>query len=92
MRLASIGWSDIGVAPNTHGVAIRTYPNNRLSSVWSSATALIQKELRMEGCTLVQKLARDSVGISGKGRLGVDLYARFDGSDEWRLGQILRRL
>jgi hypothetical protein len=44
-------------------------------------------DLRMEAFTLVGKLAPDSLGILEKGRLGVDLCTRFDGTDEWRLGQ-----
>ncbi len=68
-------------------------PEQPLIECLVDGTALIYgTELRMEGYSLVEKLAPDLVGILEKGRLGVDLYARFDGSDEWRLGQIVPTL
>lgn len=52
-------------------------------------TALIwTNDLKMEAYSIVEKIAPLSVGILEKGRLGVDLCARFGGKDEWRLGQM----
>ena len=63
-------------------------PKQPLFECLVDGTALIyEKTLRMEAYSLIQKLAPDAVGILEKGRLGVDICARFDGREEWRLGQ-----
>lgn len=49
-------------------------------------------ELRMEAYSLIEKLAPEAMVIAEKGRLGVDLCTRFDGKNEWRLGQIVPTL
>jgi hypothetical protein len=49
-------------------------------------------ELRMEAYSLIEKLAPEAMVIVEKGRLGVDLCTRFDGKNEWRLGQIVPTL
>jgi hypothetical protein len=51
--------------------------------------AIYGTALRMEAYSLVERLAPDSIGILEKGRLGVDLCARFNCIDEWRLGQLV---
>lgn len=64
-------------------------PEQPLMECLVDGTAVIWgTELRMEAFNLVEKLAPDSIGVLEKGRLGVDLCTRFDGTDEWRLGQI----
>jgi hypothetical protein len=66
-----------------------TIPEQPLMECLVDGTALIWgTELRMEAFAIVEKLAPDSVGILEEGRLGVDLCTRFDGTKEWRLGQI----
>jgi hypothetical protein len=65
-------------------------PEEPLMECLVEGTAIIWgTELRMEALSLVEELAPDSLGILEKGRLGVDLCTRFDGVDEWRLGQIV---
>jgi hypothetical protein len=73
------------------------YPWNNESDVPSvplleclvEGTALIwTNTLKMEAYSIVERIAPLSVGILEKGRLGVDLCARFGGKDEWRLGQL----
>jgi hypothetical protein len=65
-------------------------PREPLMECLVDGTAVIYgTALRMEALSLVERSAPDSVGILEKGRLGVDLCTRFDGTDEWRLGQIV---
>jgi hypothetical protein len=68
-------------------------PKEPLMECLVEGTAVIYgTKLRMEAYSLVDKLAPESVGILEKGRLGVDLCTRFNGTDEWRLGQIVPML
>ncbi len=63
-------------------------PSTPLMECLVDGTALIWgTKLRMEAYSIVKKLAPEAVGILEKGRLGVDLYTRFNGGEEWRLGQ-----
>lgn len=66
-----------------------TIPKHPLMECLIDGTALIWgTELRMEAFAVVERLAPDAIGVLEKGRLGVDLCTRFDGANEWRLGQI----
>lgn len=64
-------------------------PNSPLMECLFNGTAMIwgSTSLRMEAFSIVEQFAPESVGILEKGRLGVDLATRFNGGDEWRLGQ-----
>jgi hypothetical protein len=65
-------------------------PREPLMECLVDGTAVIYgTELRMEAFSLVERHVPDSIGVLEKGRLGVDLCTRFDGTDEWRLGQIV---
>lgn len=64
-------------------------PSKPLLECLVEGTALIwTNALKMEAYSIVERIAPLSVGILEKGRLGVDLCARFGGKDEWRLGQL----
>jgi hypothetical protein len=65
-------------------------PREPLLECLIEGTALIYgTKLRMDAYSIVEKLSPDAVGILEKGRLGVDICTRFDGQEEWRLGQIV---
>jgi len=64
-------------------------PSKPLMECLVEGTALIwTNALKMEAYSIVESIAPLSVGILEKGRIGVDLCARFGGKEEWRLGQL----
>jgi len=66
-----------------------TIPSDPLLECLIDGTALIwTNSLKMDAYSMIERMAPLSVGILEKGRLGVDLCARFNGQDEWRLGQL----
>lgn len=65
-------------------------PSEPLMECLVDGTALVYGvELRMDAFNLVQRLQSETVGFLESGRLAVDLCVRFNGTNEWRLGQIV---
>lgn len=49
-------------------------------------------ELRMEAYSIVKNITPDMTPVLERGRLGVDICVRFNGTNEWNLGQIVPTL